>query len=117
MSLEDNARAEHSKGNNCAISVYRAYAEKLGLSADEAMKVAPKPRAEGGKCGAYLAGMHIIEQLKPEAAAEFDRQFKELNNDETACAKLLMARRTTGKTCNDLVGDAARILEGLLKDE
>lgn len=115
MSLEENARAEHRKGNNCAISVYLAYAEKLGLSAEEALKAAPKPRAEGGKCGAYLAGMHIMERLKPEAAAEFDKRFKELNNEETACAKLLMARRKTGKNCNDLVGDSARILEELLQ--
>ena len=114
MSFEDNARAEHKKGNNCAISVYLAYAEKLGLSPEEAMKAAPKPRAEGAKCGAYLAGMHILEQLKPEAAEEFDRKFKELNNDEILCPKLLAARKTTGKTCNDLVGDSARILEDLL---
>lgn len=49
MGLEESARAVHKSGYNCSMSVYSAYAKKLGISEEEARKIAPKPRAEGGK--------------------------------------------------------------------
>lgn len=46
------------------------YADALGLTPEQARKAAPKPRSEAGKCGAFLAGKKILEQLKPEAVGE-----------------------------------------------
>lgn len=113
--LEENARAYNKSGHNCAMSVYTAYAEKLGISEDEAKRIAPRPRAEGGKCGAYLAGIKVLEKLKPEATEEFDRRFVELYG-HTECSKLIMLNGLH-KNCNNYVGDAARIVEELLEEE
>ena len=73
------------------------------------MQIAPRPRSEGGQCGAYLAGRALISRLKPEAISAYEEQFKSLNG-ATECRKL----RGAGKTCNDYVGDAARLAEALL---
>lgn len=113
MGYEDSARTYHRNGNNCAMSVYAAYAEKLGISPEEAVRIAPKPRAEGGKCGAYLAGVHILSELKPEAVPEFEKRFEEMYGN-TECAKLLFSKKKLGKNCNDFVGDTARVMEELL---
>jgi hypothetical protein len=110
---EEIARENHRNGYNCAMSVYAGFAEKLGLSEDEARQIAPKPRAEGGKCGAYLAGRKILEQLKPEAAEEFDKRFVEIYG-HTECSKLIMMHGLK-KNCNNYVGDAARLVEELLQ--
>lgn len=114
MGMEENARAYHKSGYNCAMSVYAAYAEKLGLSGEEARKAAPLPRSEGGKCGAYLAGRKIIEQLKPEAVDEYEKRFLDIYGN-TECAKLIMMHGLK-KNCNNYVGDAARLAEDLLKE-
>ena len=113
MGLEESARAVHKCGYNCSMSVYSAYAKKLGISEEEARKIAPKPRAEGGQCGAFLAGKKILEQLKPEAIPEYEKRFVELNG-HTECGKLLMSHKKLKKSCNDFVGDASRLVEELL---
>ena len=110
MTSEPIARGNHKNGFNCAQSVTVAFAEALGLSTIEAMQSAPKPRAEGGLCGAYLAGRRLLSQLKPDAVADFERRFLEENGAVT-CVKL----RLSGVPCNDLVGCAARLVEDLVK--
>lgn len=107
---EDIAREYHRNGNNCAQSVTMAFDRELGLSTGDAARLAPRPRGEGGKCGAYLAGCQLLERLKPEAVEEFKRRFLE-ENGAVDCGKL----RLTGKPCNDLVGCAARLAEELVK--
>ena len=109
MSYEQTARAIHKGGCNCGQSVYASFAEALGLTRDEAVQAAPKPRSEGGQCGAYLAGMALLLKLKPEAVSAFESRFLELNG-ATECKKL----RGAGKRCNDYVGDAARLAAELL---
>ena len=111
---EENARQIHKSGNNCAVSVYKAFADKLNISTNEAGIIAPKPRSEGGKCGAYLAGVHILNELKPEAVPEFEKQFVELYG-HTECALLLASKKKLGKNCNDFVGETAKILDNLLQ--
>lgn len=114
MQEEERARINHKSGNNCAMSVFLAYADRLGLSQEEARQQAPPPREEGGKCGAFLAGKKILEQLKPEAVEEFERRFTETNG-QTVCSLLIASHKPLGKTCNDYVGDAARILGEVLE--
>ena len=41
MSIEEEARAYHKNGNNCAKAVYAAYADKLGMDSKEALSLAP----------------------------------------------------------------------------
>ena len=71
---------------------------------------APAPRAEGGKCGAYLAGRAVLEKEGPDRVEEYTRRFLE-ENGALECRKL---RGFLGSKCNDYVGSAARIVEGLI---
>ncbi len=113
MKYEEIARTNHRNGNNCSVSLFKAFADKMDMSEDEAAKIAPPPRSEGGKCGGYLAGRKVLETLKPEAVEEFEKRFMEQNGDKL-CASLIMKRRLQGKNCNDLVGETASIIESLL---
>lgn len=114
MNHEVTARINHRSGYNCAMSVIIAYMSELGISSTEAMRLAPKPRSEGGKCGAFLAGKMIIERLKPEAVQKYECRFIELNGC-IECRKLVAAHGRLRKNCNDYVGDAARLVEEILK--
>ena len=109
MGYEEAARDVHKSGFNCAMSLYVAYADELGLTAEQAKEAAPKPRAEGGKCGAFLAGKKILEKLKPDAVDEYEKRFIETNG-QTECSRLLSAHGALRKSCNDYVGDAARLV-------
>jgi hypothetical protein len=109
MNHEETARTNHKSGCNCGQAVFTTFARELGLTREEAMGIAPRPRSEGGQCGAYLAGKALLERLKPEAVSDFEAQFRALNGS-TECRRL----RGAGKTCNDYVGDAARLAEALL---
>ena len=113
MKYEEIARTNHRNGNNCSASLFKAFADKMDMSENEAAKIAPPPRSEGGKCGGYLAGRKVLEMLKPEAVEEFEKRFMEQNGDNL-CASLIMKRRLQGKNCNDLVGETASIIESLL---
>ncbi len=113
MGYEEIARANHRNGNNCSVSLFKAYADKLGISEDEAAGIAPARRSEGGKCGGFLAGRKLLEMLKPEAGEEFEDRFLEQNGDDK-CASLIAKRRLQGKNCNDLVGETARLLESIV---
>ncbi len=113
MGYEEIARANHRNGDVCSISLFKAFADKLGMSDDEAADIAPAPRSEGGKCGGLLSGKKLMEMLKPEAVEEFERLFLEKNGDDK-CASLIMKRRLQGKNCNDLVGETASIIESML---
>ena len=107
---ESIARGNHRSGNNCAQSVTMAFDRELGLSTGDAARLAPRPRGEGGKCGAYLAGCQLVARLNPAAAEAFTARFQ-AENGAVECARL----RQTGRPCNDLVGCAARLVEELVK--
>lgn len=113
MGYEEIARSNHRNGNNCSASLFKASADKLGMTEEEAARIAPAPRSEGGKCGGFLAGRKMLEMIKPEAVEEFEKRFLEQNGDNT-CATLIMKRRLQGKNCNDLVGETASIIESML---
>ena len=107
MNHERSARINHRSGYNCAQAVTVAFAEELRLSPIAASKTAPKPRSAGGKCGAYLAGLQLLNKLNPEAAGVFAERFL-AENGSTECKVL------RGK-CNDMVGCAARLVEELIR--
>ena len=105
MSHETTARINHRSGYNCAQAVTVSFAPELGLTPIAGMKAAPKPRSAGGKCGAYLAGLQVLNELNPEATSVFAEKFL-AENGSTECKVL------RGK-CNDMVGCAARLVEEL----
>lgn len=113
MGYEELARVNHRSGNSCSVSLFKAFADKLGMSEAEAVRIAPPPRSEGGKCGGFLAGRKLLEMLKPEAVEEFEKRFLEQNGDNK-CASLILKRRLQGKNCNDLVGETASIIESII---
>ena len=113
MGYEEIARANHRNGNVCSVSLFKAFADKLGMSEDEAALLAPAPRSEGGKCGGLLAGRKLMELLKPESVEEFEKRFLEQNGDDKR-ASLIVKRRLQGKNCNDLVGETASIIESMM---
>ena len=106
MSHETTARTNHRSGYNCAQAVSVAFAPELGSTPIAVMNTAPKPRSAGGKCGAYLAGLQVLNELKPEAAGLFSERFL-AENGSTEC-KVLRGH------CNDMVGCAARLVEELM---
>ena len=106
MNHETSARINHRSGYNCAQAVTVSFAPELGLTPIAGMKAAPKPRSAGGKCGAYLAGLQVLNELKPEATSVFAEKFL-TENGSTECKVL------RGK-CNDMVGCAARLVEELM---
>ena len=115
MGYEENARANHRNGNTCSVSLFMAFADKMGISEDEAARIAPPPRSEGGKCGGFLAGRQILEKINPEAVEDFEKSFLEQNGDNM-CASLIMKRRLQGKNCNDLVGETANLIESMINN-
>ena len=108
MTHETTARMNHRSSYNCSEAVTAAFASDLHLSPIIASKAAPKHRSAGGKCGAFLAGLQVLNELKPEAMGVFRERF-EAENGSTDCSKL----RNAGIPCNDLVGSAARLIEEL----
>ena len=98
MDYEDTARNSHRSGMNCATAVYTAF--------DGDRSNAPRPRAEGGKCGAILAAEQVIGEKGLGNPAEVEEMFLNLYGS-AKCAELRGA--ATGK-CNDYAGTAARFV-------
>ncbi|MBO4682145.1 MAG: hypothetical protein J5623_09685 [Clostridiales bacterium] len=112
IDYETVARNNHNSGMNCAMAVYDA----LCLGNDKNRTIAPRPRSEGGKCGAVLAAEQYIRESggTDEQIGVFEKQFTERYGYLT-CAEL--RGKATGQ-CNDYVGLAACIVGqmGLVSD-
>ena len=100
MDREQTARGNHRSGVNCALSVFSAFADTMGLTPREAAAAAPRPRGEGGQCGAFLAGRDVLRRLKPEAVAAYEQRYIALNGT-TACVRLAPPEGVPVKPCND----------------
>ena len=106
MKHEDTARNNHRAGNNCAVSVYTAFSDVNSNPGP-----IPAPRSDGGKCGAYLAGIKLFNDMDAGDAKEFEKEF--LNRfGSIKCGEL----RKSKVPCNDLVGGAAEIVDEMIKD-
>ncbi len=146
MSAADKALALHDRGANCAQAVLGAFAEKLGLDAETAMRVATGFGGGMGRLagtcgavtGAFMAlglarGMRKPEEKETKEAAyalvrEFARRFAE-RNGALACRDLLGEDIGTSKglqaardknlfatRCGGYIRDAAGILESMLTE-
>ena len=103
MSREETARNKHKSGNNCAVSVYSTFFDKVS-------GVAPKPRSEGGMCGAVLAAEKVLSQLG-HSTEGFDQEFFEMFGS-LKCAEL----RKGKYPCNDLVGTATGMVDEIMEN-
>lgn len=103
MNHEPAARRAHAMGSRCSNAVYGAFDD-----INPAPGPVPAPRSEGGKCGAVLAAEKLLRQMGL-GEADFDRRFAETFGS-LKCGEL----RKRGIPCNDLVGGAARLLDGML---
>ena len=102
IDYETIARSNHRSGMNCAASVYDA------LSMTNPNKTtAPRPRENGGMCGAVLAAEQTIREMggTEQDIAEFERRFIE-KYKHLKCGEL---RGFLSGKCNDYVGAAASI--------
>lgn len=108
----DQAVNNHKSFNTCSGSVLMAFADKIGISEDEAKKIAA-PFAGGrmGKCGAVMSGEYVLEQLygadAPDKIAEYEAAFKAEDKGSVMCSDLR-------GNCRACVTDAARILEDMI---
>jgi hypothetical protein len=112
IDYETIARNNHKSGMNCAMAVY----ESLYSRDDKNRTTPPRPRSEGGKCGAVLAAEQYIRENGggQKEIDEFEKKFIEKYNHLT-CAEL---RGFLSGKCNDYVGEAAAIIGrmGLVSD-
>ena len=102
MNREETARNKHKSGNNCSVSVYSTFFDKISGTA-------PAPRSEGGKCGALLAGEKVLSQLG-YSTEDLDQKFVEMFGS-LKCAEL----RRGKYPCNDLVGAATRMTDEMIE--
>ncbi len=105
MKHEETARGNHRAGNNCAVSVYTAFAD-INTNPGSI----PAPRADGGKCGAYLAGIKLLNDMGKGDTQEFEKEFLS-RFGSIKCGEL----RRSKVPCNDLVGGATEIIDALVK--
>lgn len=104
---EEKARDLHSQGNNCSISVYKAFLEDTKLDGS-----IPTPRSIAGKCGAVLAAEKILKECgKEDKIQEFEKDFISKFGYAT-CIDLMRTERR----CNDYVGDSASIVDKILSE-
>ena len=112
IDYESIARSNHKSGMNCAMAVYDA----LGMNNPKKTNP-PRPRENGGYCGAVLAAEQTIREMggTDEDIAEFERRFIE-KYKHLKCMEL---RGFLSGKCNDYVGTAAAIVGamGVLKDQ
>ncbi|MBO4359863.1 MAG: C-GCAxxG-C-C family protein [Eubacteriaceae bacterium] len=109
MDRQTKARDFHKNGNNCSMSVMRAFADVLGMDEERAASEAPRPRSDGGKCGAYLAALELLERIAPDRKGDFETGFIAINGSNL-CAVLKGASGKNGKYCNDYVADAVKLV-------
>ena len=111
IDYETIARSNHASGMNCAMAVYDA----LGMN-NPNKTTPPRPRENGGMCGAVLAAEQVIRENggTDEDIKEFERRFTEKNK----YLKCMELKGCLNGKCNDYVGEAAAIVGwmGILKD-
>ncbi len=111
----DAARDLHKQGCNCCQSVVMAWADKLPVTATDAMNVAaPFGRGLAGTrevCGC-VSGMAMVCGLTGHTGdvRTLVERFRESNGD-IVCARLLQAGK---KPCGELVAEAAGLLAEIM---
>ena len=116
-SLAEKAVNNHKCFYTCSSAVLCAFADKIGMSEEEA-KSAAMPFAGGraGKCGAVMSAEYVLRELYGDEAdakiEEFETSFKATDKGSVMCADL---RGKVPGSCRACVTDAAKILEKMIK--
>lgn len=106
--FEEKARELKTSGNNCSVSLYTAFKEKLNLKGD-----APQPRSVEGKCGALLTAIKILEETgHADKIDELEREFIK-RFGYSKCVELM----THERRCVDYVGECARMVEEIVNSK
>ena len=114
----EQAVINHKSFYTCSGSVLCAFADEIGLSQEEAGRLAA-PMASGrmGRCGAVLAAEKVLERkYGPERAGALIERLElafVAKNQSVFCADL-RGRRL--RTCRGCVRDAAGLLEQILEE-
>jgi len=109
------AKALHKQGCNCCQSVVMAFADKLPIDAEAAMNVAaPFGRGLSGcreVCGC-VSGMAMVCGLTGHTGEvrTLIEKFRSAEGD-IVCGRLLQMGK---RPCNEMVGDAAEMLAGVV---
>lgn len=111
----EKARALHKQGCNCCQSVVMAYADKLPIDADAAMKVAApfgRGLAEMREVCGCVSGMAMVCGLTGHTAdvRALVEKFRTEEGD-IVCGRLLAQGK---KPCPEMVADAAGLLAEVL---
>ncbi|MEE1158159.1 MAG: hypothetical protein UHS51_01935 [Atopobiaceae bacterium] len=106
MGHEETARTIHRAGNNCSISVDRAFSDINKVAGNP-----PAPRSVAGKCGALLAAQKVLRDLGIDRDDELERAFEQEFGYVT-CLQLKLHRRS----CNDCVGVASRLADQMIAE-
>lgn len=103
---EERAKELKANGNNCSVSLYTAFKEGIELDGN-----IPAPRSLDGKCGALLTAIKILKETgNQEKVEEFEKRFIE-KFGYNKCADLIK----NGRRCSEYVGEAAKMLEEIIK--
>lgn len=105
---EKEARELKKQGNNCSVSLNRAFSKDTNISNEY-----PEPRSIEGKCGALLTALKILDEIGySEKKEEFEKEFiKKFGYSK--CFELMKHERR----CNDYVGESAKIIDEILSEK
>ena len=102
IDFETIARENHNYGMNCSNAIWDAFKYEYELQGEP-----PKPRSEGGTCGALLTGIKILKDTGNEDKVEdFTKAFID-RFKYTKCKDLILHKRV----CNDNIGFVACYLK------
>ena len=104
-----------SRPGNCAQAIFESFEiDREARPADgrEYRKLA-KGRAPGGVCGAYYAGVAVLQRSRPELIEEFEARFR----SRTGCTGCRAIRRARHAECRDCVLATAEFLDQALQSD
>ncbi|SFA82465.1 C_GCAxxG_C_C family probable redox protein [Acetitomaculum ruminis DSM 5522] len=114
----DIAKEERTNGPaNCCQAVILAYADEIGLSREQAMKLGSNFGAGmkcGSVCGAITGGLMVTGMLGKDGN-EFRKAMKDSHGGFIDCKDLLKASAEKGEDkkthCDGLIFDAVKLIE------
>ncbi len=127
MDRAKKLRAVVTPHHNCAQSVFVPFAEKYGLSYDDAMKIAANfgsGMKMGSVCGAVTGGLMALGLFGAddmETVNKYYRKIRENHDGILDCAHLLAKNAELGKDkkqhCDGMAFECVGLVENILKEQ
>lgn len=112
---------------NCAQAVLMPFAEKAGISEEQAFAIAANfggGMKRGATCGAITSGLMVLGLFGVNDATtirEYHRQLKENHQGHLECAELLRINKEQGKEkkphCDSMIQEVISLVENILKEK